>query len=931
MAGAQGDVSWFDRLEECTSLERLLDDVRGNRSATLVIRGEAGIGKTRLLEYAAAHAVDARVMRAVGVESEMELAVAGMHQLTVPVLDGGERLPGPQRAALQTAFGLVSGPAPDHFFVGLAALTLLSDVARERPVLCVVDDAQWLDQGSAELLAFVPGSVDADPVGFVFAMRDPVEGRDKFDGLPQLHLRGLPSHDARRLLRSVAPGSVRGALADRLIADTGGNPLALVELGGDLAERGGVQRKLPGTDVLAEPMPVGRRLEEMFLRRVRALPAQTQAPLVLVAAEPPGDPRLGGGGAAELGIDVHAAEPAEVERLLVTGSVIGFGHPLTRSAVYHGAPMDERRAVHRALASVADPDGDSDQRAWHLSLSVIGVDEDVAAEVERAARGARARGGYASAAALLERAALLTPDEHLRARRLLAAAQADLTAGAPDRAEDLLDQAPPGLDDPLARAEAAQLRGGIRLATGQTSEAPSILLAAARAFEPVNERLARETLLEAFFAALYAGWPPGGEGMSEIARTAQTMQGDGPLEGSVADLLLAGFAARVATGYPSAVPLLRRAIGVLGADDLGADQGLRWLGPGTLAALELSDEDAVHSLRGRWVQLARDSGALTLLAVALGFRCTMAEVPAGRFTAAETCLAEARAIAAATGNPGTSGEAGVDEIALLAWRGREAETRQAAAAIAREAADSGRGGDDIFARYALSILDLGLGNYRGAMSCALTVVTDDAPFIATHALPELVEAAARCGEREQAVTALGRLTERAQASETPLALGLLARSRALLAGDADAEQLYVAAIGHLRQCLAAPQLARAHLVYGEWLRRQRRRRDARTQLRTAHNILADMGADAFAERARMELRAAGEQPRKRSIDTAGVLTPQEAQIARLASEGQRNREIAAHLFISPSTVEYHLRKVYSKLGVTSRTNLARALSQHDVP
>ena len=511
-------------------------------------------------------------------------------------------------------------------------------------------------------------------------------------------------------------------------------------------------------------------------------------------------------------------------------------------------------------------------------------------------------------------------------RRLLAAAEAALTAGQPSRADALLEAATPQLGGPLARAQARRLDGRIRFALGQAGEMASVLLEAARALAPIDPYSAREALLEALEAAVYAGWSASRAVLAEIAGAARATRAAGGPEASATDLLLDGFAARATAGYPAAVPLLRRAIAMLRADDLSPQEGLRRLRLGVVAAADLLDDQAQHALAIRWVQLARDHGALTALPVALNQQSVFAEVAAGRFDAARACFAEAFEISAATGNPGVVGTAGVSEVFELAWRGRETDTRRVAAAVAHEATAADRGGQNILAQYCLAVLELGLGNYQAALQCAVGVYDDDAPFMGTYVLPELVEAAARCGQTGLAEAALGRLAERALATGTPLALGLLARSRALLASDADAEPLYEEAVKHLEQCRAIPQLARAHLVYGEWLRRQRRRRDARERLRTAHDMFTAMGAGAFAERARVELLATGERARQRTAEAAEELTPQEAQIARLVSEGESNRDIAAQLFLSPSTVDYHLRKVFRKTGVTSRTQLARTMT-----
>ena len=570
-------------------------------------------------------------------------------------------------------------------------------------------------------------------------------------------------------------------------------------------------------------------------------------------------------------------------------------------------------------------ESEPDRVAWHLAMAAAGPDEAVAARLEQAAGRARDRGGYAATVTFLSRAAELSAAEGPRAVRLLAAAEAALIAGQPFRAGALLEEATPMLGDPLARAQVRRLQGTIRFALGQAAEAAAILLEAARALAPADVGGARQALLEAVEAALHAGWSASRAVLSEIAAAANAMPADGSAA-SAAGLLLDGYTTRAAAGYPAAVPLLRRAVALLRADDLSPADGLRRLGLGCNSAADLFDDQAQHALAIRWVQLARDHGALTALPAALNFQSVFAEAAAGRFDAARACFTEAAEIMAATGNPGIVGTAGIAEGYELAWRGRETDARRVAAAVTREATGAGRSGLSLFGQYCLAVLELGLGNYQAALQYLLDGYQDDGPILGALVLPDLVVAAARCGEAGLAEAALGRLAERALAAGTPLALGLLARSQALLARDADAEALYYQAIGHLNQCRAVPQLARAHLVYGEWLRRQRRRRDARGQLRTAHDMFTAMGAGAFAERARVELLATGERARQRTAETAEELTPQEAQIARLASQGDSNRDIAAQLFLSPSTVDYHLRKVFRKTGVTSRTQLARAMA-----
>jgi DNA-binding CsgD family transcriptional regulator len=906
------------RSKEREVLSGLLARVAEGLSGALVLRGEAGIGKTVLLDEVieSAREAEMRTVRLTGVESETQLGYAGLHLFLLPFADHIEKLPAPQRKALQSTFGLIEAAQPNRFLVALGVLTLLADVASEAPVVCVVDDAQWLDPESEAVLAFVARRLYAERIVLVFAVREPSERSPLLVGVPDLSVAPLDAHDASALLLSSTTGRLSSVVGGRIIAESGGNPLALVELSRQLS-----RAQLTGSAPLPEPLlPVGESVREAFRRRVNGLTPAARLMLTVAAAEPNGSQALLWRTAERLGVDPEAAGSAALSDLVEFIPRVVFRHPLVRSVAYHAAPVPQRRLIHQALAAETDAVGQPDRVAWHLGLAADGPDEGVAAQLEQAAERARDRGGYAATVTFLSRAAELTVDEPTRGRRLLAAAEAALSSGQHQWAGALLDEAMPRLGDPLAHAQASRLQGAILFSGGHVAEAVPVLLEAVRAFAPIDARTAREALLEAFEAGQYAGWSPRGERLAEIARVAQELPAMVDSEASATDLLLAGCAARVALGYPAAVPLLRRAIAMLDADDLDPGEGLRRLAMGCVVAGELCDDRAHRALALRCVRLGRDCGALMVLSVALTDLAATAYVSAGEFDAAHASHAEGLEILAATG-PGVSGSAGLVKLYELAWRGQEADARESAAAIAKEASDAGRGLQDHFANYCMIMLELGLSNYEAALRHALHVHEQDPLFIGTQVLPELIEAAVRAGERERAEKALEPLSERAPASGTPLALGLLARSRALLADDAEADALYQEAIRHLRASMASPQLARAHLVYGEWLRRQRRKSDARDQLRTAQELFASMGAAAFAERARVELLAAGERA-LRSGPTRSDLTPQEAQIARLVTEGNTNRDIAAQLFLSPATVEYHLRKVFRKLGVTSRTQLA---------
>jgi DNA-binding CsgD family transcriptional regulator len=919
IVGAPEGPGLLDRARERAALDGLLDTARNGLSATLVLRGEPGIGKTVLLESAISAADDFRVVRATGIESEMELGFAGLHQLVVSFLPRLERLPAPQKEALASAFGLISGGRPDRFQVGLATLTLLADAASDMPLLCVVDDTQWLDIESAEVLAFVARRLYADRIAFLFAVREPSERRVPLAGLPELNIAGLSNDDARELLASVVSGPLDGQVSQRIITETQGNPLAILELSAELTPR-----QLSSASPLPDPLPIGNRLQQRFVRQLKGVPADTQTLLLLAAAEPSANGVVLWRAAKELGLDGHALAPAEANRLLVVGPHVAFRHPLIRSAIYYSAPAAERRRMHEVLAAATDITIDPDRHAWHRAAAAVEPDEEVAAELAQCGQRAQRRGSYSSAASFLSRAAELTPDHGIRAQRLLAAAEGALMAGAPDRAQALLDEAIPELKDPLRRAVARSLDGGVRLALGQGGQTPSILLQAARSMGPFDIRLARQTLLGALEGAVYIHPATTGPVLREIAGEAMALPRPRQTPAHPVDFLLDGYAALITIGYPGGAPLLRQAIWSMTNGELDATDGLRWLGLVSLAAQSLFDDAAVYTVANRWVRLARDHAALTILPIALSY-LGGAELAAGRLKECEALSEQSLEISAATGNPGMLGAAAHGNAYLLAWRGDEAETRERAAAHLAYALERGQTGIVHFARYALLVLELGLGRYQAALENALPIFEDDPPAAGSWVLPNLVEAAARSGHDHVARDALNRLSERAKASGTSLALGFLARSRALLAGDVEAESLHQESIDELGRSSANPELARSHLLFGEWLRRQGRRRDARDQLRTAYDMFVSMGIEAFGERARSELLATGERARKRTVETQVQLTPQERQIARLVRDGARNQEIAAQLFISQSTVQYHLVKVFRKLSVTSRTQLARVL------
>ena len=903
----------LDRLPERAALSQLLDSARARRSSVLVMHGEPGVGKTALLEYAIESAAGLRIARVAGVESEMELAFAALQQLCAPMLDRLEGLPDPQRAALGVAFGLSTGPAPDRFLVGLAVLSLLSEVAEQQPLLCVVDDAQWLDRASAQTLTFVARRLLAEPVALVFATHEPSE---EFRGLPELLVGGLRDGDAQELLSSVITGPVDERVRDRIVAETRGNPLALLELPREVPGVPGV----PGAVGVPALSGLSRRIEDSFRRRLEVLPAATQRLMLVAAVEPAGEPALVWRAAERLGIGTGAVAPAADAGLLSIGERVTFRHPLVRSAVYRAAPPADRRAAHQALADATDPQADPDRRAWHRAQATLGPDEDVASELERSASRAEARGGLAAAAAFLERSAALTLDPARRAERALAAAQAKYQAGAFDATLGLLATAEAGPPDQLRRARTDLLRGQIAFSSSRGSDAPPLLLKAARQFEPLDPRLARETYLDALAAATFAGRLALGGGMREVAEAARMAPPPpGPTRGP--DLLLDGISLVICEGYPAGAPVLRRAVNAFRGADVSREEGLRWLWLACRAALIVWDYDSFDVLSDRQVTLARDAGALIMLPIAFNMRST-AHLYAGEFTEAASLVAQAESVTETTG----SSIAPYGAVALAAYRGQEAQATQLIQTATDDAERRGEGRALSFIGWADAALYNSLGRYEEALAAAQRA-SEDSPAVqfADWALVELVEAAVRSAVPERAVGAVQRLSGIARACGTDWVLGAEARSRALVSDGAAAEDLYRKAIDRFGRTRLRMGLARAHLLYGEWLRRERRRRDARDQLGRAYEIFDSAGAAAFAERARIELRATGGHARQQTTKTPDTLTAQEALIARLAGEGASNPEIAAQLFISPATVAYHLRKVFTKLGISSRNQLAPAL------
>jgi DNA-binding CsgD family transcriptional regulator len=904
------------RLSERGVLDRFVAGVQAGEGRALVVRGEPGVGKTALLDYLAGRASGCLVVRAAGVQSEMELAFAGLHQLCAPMLDHADSLPAPQREALRTAFGLSAGPVPDRFLVGLAVLGLLSETAGERPLVCMVDDHQWLDRASAQALGFAARRLAADPVGLVFAARVP--GED-VAGLPELVVEGLAERDARSLLESVLTGltgPLDARVRDRIIADTHGNPLALLEL-----TRGLTPAQLTGGFGVSSAVPLDGRIEESFRRQMETLPAQTRRLMQLAAADPSGDPVLVWRAAGRLALGAGAAGPAEEAGLAEFGARVRFRHPLVRSAAYRSASVQTRQELHSALAEATDPVVDPDRRAWHRAQAAPGPDEDVAAELEQCAGRAQRRGGLAAAAAFLERSAGLTVDPARRAQRALAAAQAKLQAGALDAALGLLAMAQAGSLDELASARVDLLRGQIAFASGLGSDAPPLLLKAAKRLESLDPDLARETYLRAWMAALFAGRFASAGDLTEVSRAARRLCAvHSPRP---AALVLDALTLLVTDGPIAAAPALRQVARAFASETISAEEQLRWGWLAQAAASAVWDDVGWRAMLLRQVQLARDVGALDQLPIDLGGLGTDAAWR-GDFAVAETLIAETDAVCAATG----SRSAPFAAMLLASLRGDQTEAAPLIEATIAEATAEGQGIAVTYAHWAAAILANGLGRYADALAAAQQASQDSpALYMAMWALPELIEAATRTGNAHIASDALGRLAETTQAGETDFGLGMEARSRALVSEGETAEHCYREAIDRLGRTQLRPELARAHLLYGEWLRRENRHPDARAELRAAYDLFTAMGIEAFAERARRELLATGDTVRKRTVETVSELTAQEAHIAQLAVGGLTNAAIGAQLFLSNRTVEWHLGKVYTKLGVASRRELRRALAR----
>jgi DNA-binding CsgD family transcriptional regulator len=910
----------FGRTGEVEILGRLVANARSGQSAVLVVRGEPGIGKTELLRHLIAEASDFGVARVAGVESEMELPFAGLHQLCAPMLDRLGSLPEPQRRGLSVAFGLASGESPDRFLVALATLSLMAEAAEEQPMLCVIDDAQWLDQASAQVLGFLGRRLLAEPVALVFAVRTPAPGdpsADPLAGLPELQLGGLDEQSAQALLATVISGPLDESVRARILEETHGHPLALIEL-----YRGRSAADLAGGFALPDAGDLPRRIEDQYAARLAELPAGVQRLVLLAAADPVGDPALIFRAAQVLGLDTGTVNLAAASDLLEFGANVRFRHPLVRSAAYRAADADDRRAVHAALAAVTDPLADPDRRAWHLAHATAGPDEEVAQELISSASRAMRRGGAAAAAAFWEQAVTLTPDTGERTSRALTAAEAKYAAGDFEAAQALLVTAEVGPHGELDEARVQRMRAQVAFALRRGGDAPPLMLRAAQRLQSLDAELARQTYLEALVAAIYAGRLAHGQDARQVARAAKsaTLPPSGPLPHS--QLLIHGLAVRLADGYVAAAPTLKEALRRYRAQPHELD----WLSVSyNIVAMDLWDDEAWLELAASQLRLARANGTLSWLPFTLDYLAEI-HVQAGELSKAAALLMERERV-----DPGTR-EATLPYVPLLlaAWRGDEPGAAGLAEEMTRGASDRGEGSALTYTDYARAVLYNGLGNYGPAAEAAHAACAVDEIAISPWALYELVEATARSDQHERACAVADQLSELAAASASNWARGAAARSRALVTAGRTAEEAYREAIELLGRTRMATHLARARLVYGEWLRREKRRSDARDQLRSAFDAFAAMGAEAFAERARRELLATGEKVRKRSDDTRTDLTPQEEEIAQLARDGRTNQEIAAQLFIGRRTVEWHLHKVFAKLDISSRLGLDQALRKRSI-
>jgi DNA-binding CsgD family transcriptional regulator len=911
-------VELHGRDAERTAIRSALDAARSGLSGCLVVRGEAGIGKTALLDDAVAGAADLQVLRVSGVQHEAGFAYGVLHRLLVPMLGSFDGLPATQRAALEVACGLADGPPADVHVVGLATLSVFAETAAVRPLLVCIDDAQWVDRESLGALAVVGRRIFADRLALVFAMRDTDGDVPELAALPAYRLEGLDHESALRVLRAAVDGPIAAAVGERVVVATAGNPLALTDLGAVLAADPGTAATL-----LSEPVPIGSRLVAHYLERVRALPVPTQQWLLLAATEPGGDLGYVESAARAIEIPADASAAAEAAGIVALRARIEFRHPLVQSAIYGGATASERRSAHAALANVTTRGRDADRRAMHAASASPGPDEVLAAALEAAADRALARGGFAARTEFLARAAALTPDDGNRARRILAAAHAALTAGMIVQARAFLNDVDIDALDDAGRAAARRRTAELDIVEGKANgfgTQAAAQVAAAQLLAATRRDLTIDALCKACEAALNGKHLTVGTSSGEIAQAIVALDLDDG-SSSLDELLLLAFARWMLDGYEGGVPYVRRAVAAMLAPETPERSVLARFTLATAFCTATWDVRSRAAVLERSDRIARSIGALNDLDV-ITFCRVMNRTDDGHLDLAERALSEMTQIRSVLGATDSQWEI-YRFPELLALRAQEPNLPETLRGVADAAEMLGSGAMVSICNNALALYELGHCNYDAAFAGAERAFGIDPFGVDSRGLPNLIEAAVRSNRNGVAQSAFESFESRALGAETPWALGLLETARALVGVDDDVEQHFEAGISLLRDCEQRTDLARAHLLYGEWLRREKRKTDAREQLRTAHTMFADIGAAAFAERARVELAATGERARARSVETQHDLTPQEQQIARLAAAGETNAEIAARLYISARTVDYHLRKVYRKLEVSSRRELRR--------
>lgn len=903
----------YGRESECARISALLDAARQSQSVALVVRGVAGVGKSALLDEARERAGDMRVLSSRGVESEAQLPFAGLHQLVRPGLAHIDALPAPQAEALRGALGLAAGGGQQPFLISLAVLSLLAEIAEEGPLLCVIDDAHWLDDASADAFVFAARRLQVEGIAMLFASRDGEVRRFDAPGLPELRLDGLDPASARSLIDDQIGVTLSPEVSDHLISGTDGNPLALIEVPLALTEA-----QLAGAEPLLDPLPVSTHVEHAFLARLRRLPEATQTALLVAAAEDTGDLATTLRAARELGAEPEALDPAEQAGLIqVRAPDLHFRHPLVRSAIYQGASLSRRQAAHAALAAALDLEEHADRRAWHRAAASVEPDQTVAEELDEAAERALRRSGFAAASLAFERAASLTAEEQDRARRLVAAGENAWFAGRPKRAGLLFDRARPLAGGPIQRADADRGRALIQLYRGTPGSACRLLISAAADVADADPERALYMLGAASLAAAYTADP---EAAHSVAHQVPGIElGDSPVARFLAEFVL-GSAAHFAGAFADASPSLREALRLADeADHVGGDRFPALFILAGVGALFLGDDHEVHRFNDIVVARARDSGAAGLLTQALP-RLAFADMWAGRWASAEANLREGLELARELGQNQIVAHALCERALIAALFGQE-ETCRSLAAESRELAAEGRLLHvENTARFALSELALGSGQTDEALLSAQQIT--DSP-VALHAALDRIEAAFRAGDPETARAWLARFESWADSTGMAWARAVTLHGQALLAGDpAEADQLFQEALDTHATATRPFERARTELAYGEFLRRARRRVDAREHLRAALEGFETLGAALWAGRAQAELRASGQSARRRDPSTLDDLTPQELQIAGFVAQGLTNREVGAQLFLSPRTIDFHLRNVFRKLGIASRTELA---------